>query len=116
MSSKIPGAGTPIGCNDKHGKPVHIGDTLRFDPNEWYRHKRFKAALRGEPCAPEKDPLFTVRIERGEIYMWGCPSDTESWCEIAIPWDAVSGGQYFAPDGTLMNANGTRSIFDDVDE
>lgn len=25
-------------------------------------------------------------------------------------------GTYFAPDGTLMNANGTRSIFDDVDQ
>lgn len=25
-------------------------------------------------------------------------------------------GNYFAPDGTLMNADGTRSIFDDVDQ
>lgn len=25
-------------------------------------------------------------------------------------------GNYFAPDGTLMNADGTRSTFDDVDE
>ena len=25
-------------------------------------------------------------------------------------------GQYYAADGTFMNADGTRSIFDDVDE
>lgn len=25
-------------------------------------------------------------------------------------------GGHYAPDGTLMNANGTRSIFDDVDQ
>jgi len=25
-------------------------------------------------------------------------------------------GSYYAPDGTLMNANGTRSVFDDVDK
>lgn len=28
----------------------------------------------------------------------------------------LSSGCYFAADGTLMNANGTRSIFDDVDK
>lgn len=29
---------------------------------------------------------------------------------------ALTNGQYFAEDGTLMNADGTRSIFDDLDE
>jgi hypothetical protein len=27
-----------------------------------------------------------------------------------------SEGSYYAPDGTLMNADGTRSIFDDIDK
>lgn len=30
--------------------------------------------------------------------------------------EPLPGGQYYALDGTLMNANGTRSIFDDVDQ
>lgn len=30
--------------------------------------------------------------------------------------DPLPGGQYWAPDGTLMNADGTRSVFDDVDK
>lgn len=31
-----------------------------------------------------------------------------------VPWDKT--GCHYAPDGTLMNADCTRSIFDDVDE
>ncbi len=31
----------------------------------------------------------------------------------AVP---LQGGQYYAEDGTLMNADGTRSVFDDVDQ
>lgn len=30
-------------------------------------------------------------------------------------WESMNGKQYYADDGTLMNADGTRSIFDDVD-
>lgn len=31
--------GVPIDMTDCNGKPIHIGDTLRFDEVEW-----------GEPC------------------------------------------------------------------
>lgn len=37
--------------------------------------------------------------------------------ELRIPNVAIyaDGEPMFAPDGTMLNANGTRSIFDDVD-
>jgi hypothetical protein len=37
------------------------------------------------------------------------------WQARSIRTPANSLGQYYAPDGTFMNADGTRSIFDDVD-
>lgn len=64
--------GTPIGLNDKHGNPVHIGDTLRFDPYEW-----------GNSTNNE----FVVTLVEGEIQMNGGPSDIPSWCEIIKRWN-----------------------------
>lgn len=46
----------------------------------------------------------------------------KGWAHLSILNEAIAevrkakGQCYFAPDGTLMNADGTRSIFDDVDQ
>lgn len=57
----------PIGANDRHGTPIHLGDRLRFDEKEW-----------GGPHE------FVVEIEDGELT---CPGkgDLSSWCEIISP-------------------------------
>lgn len=64
--------GVPIGLEDKHGNPVHIGDTLRFDPHAW-----------GNSTNNE----FVVTLQEGEIRLNGVPSDIPEWCEIIHPWD-----------------------------
>jgi hypothetical protein len=63
--------GIPIGVNDKHGKPIHIGDTLRFDEKEW-----------GAPRT------FTITLDKGEILGDGAPSDWPEFCEIIRKYDA----------------------------
>lgn len=83
----VPGAGTPIGLNDKHGNPVHLGDTLRFDPDVWYRSSRWCTDLRNEPRSAEPDPVCTVRIVAGEIELVGTPGDVDQYCEIIRTWD-----------------------------
>lgn len=62
--------GIAIDLTDKHGDPVHVGDTLRFDEKEW-----------GSPHT------FTVEIRRGEIVVSGAPSDIGAWCEILTKFD-----------------------------
>ena len=68
--------GVPIGVNDQHGNPIHIGDKLDFDHREW-----------GGP------QQFVVELKDGTIQHPGCTSDLSSWCEIIESWDArrVSG-------------------------
>lgn len=84
----VPGAGTPIGLNDKHGKPVHLGDTLRFDPAVWYRLSRWIDDLHdAQKRLPEPDPVCTVRIVAGEIELMGTPGDVDQYCEIIRTWD-----------------------------
>jgi hypothetical protein len=65
------GYGTPIDLNDKHGNPVHVGDTLMFDEDEW-----------GSEFKP-----YVVKIEEGEIQLYGSPSDVPQFCEIVKRWD-----------------------------
>lgn len=65
-------AGVPIGLNDKHGNPVHIGDTLRFDPQVWGNDTNNK---------------FVVELADGEIQTNGVPSDIPNWCEIIKRWN-----------------------------
>ncbi len=57
----------PIGANDRHGNPIHVGDRLRFDEKEWGGEHE-----------------FVVEISDGEIQCPG-PSDLSSWCEIITP-------------------------------
>jgi len=64
--------GVPIGLNDRHGNPVHIGDTLRFDPYAW-----------GNTTNNE----FVVELVAGEIQINGAPSDIPNWCEIIKRWN-----------------------------
>ena len=87
VHQSVPGAGTPIGLNDKHGNPVHLGDTLRFDPAVWYRTSRWVSDARGEPYGLEPDPVCTVRIDKGEIELLGTPGDVDQHCEIVRTWD-----------------------------
>lgn len=66
------GFGIPIGVHDMHGKPIHVGDTLRFDEREW---------------GDNTTNVFTIKIERGEITkLGGGAGDLENWCEIILPW------------------------------
>ena len=67
----VVGAGMPIDLNDKHGNPVHIGDTIDFDEKEW-----------GATFVP-----YVVTVESGEIQLWGSPSDFPVHCEIVKRWD-----------------------------
>ena len=64
--------GVPIGVNDRHGNPIHIGDKLRFDGQEW-----------GGPME------FVVSLAWGKIQHPGATSDLSNWCEIIEPWDAT---------------------------
>lgn len=62
--------GMPIGINDRKGNPIHIGDALSFDADEW-----------GEPME------FTVRLEHGQIQHPGATDDLSAFCEIVCPWN-----------------------------
>lgn len=65
------GLGVPIGVNDCHGRPIRIGDVLRFDSAEW-----------GGPME------FTVRLVNGRIEHPGATEDLTNWCEIIQPAEA----------------------------
>lgn len=61
-----------------------------------------------EPSVPAGEGWFVMSIhdtEDGPVCIWG-RKITEQ----------LPGGHYYAADGTFMNPDGTRSIFDDVDQ
>jgi hypothetical protein len=69
-----------------------------------------EAALSGTPArAQDPDCCPYCRRNNGERHMADCPTQRQGK-------SVLSSGCYFAPDGTFMNADGTRSIFDDVDK
>lgn len=59
------GIGVFIGIYDQQGTPIHIGDTLAFDPQEW-----------GAPIE------FTVTLEHGQICHPGATEDLTQWCTV----------------------------------
>jgi hypothetical protein len=67
----VAGAGVSIDTNDKNGNPIHIGDTLMFDEEEW-----------GGVFEP-----YVVEIKGAEIQLCGVPSDLPQFCEIVKRWD-----------------------------
>lgn len=59
--------GMPIGITDINGMMICVGDTLRFDTQNW---------------GQEKPPFFTIKIRRGEIVGLGSAYDWSNLCEI----------------------------------
>lgn len=56
-------------------------------------------------------------IEREDRAHWRDDAGNKPLPAGVLPNTPVNAlGNYYAPDGTFMNANGTRNIFDDVDE
>ncbi len=66
--------GVPIGVCDRNGNPLHIGDTLKFDPREW-----------GDDCC-----VFEIKLENGEIVHPGTTSDLSNWCDLVRRWDGTA--------------------------
>ena len=86
------GAGIPIGVNDRHGRPIHIGDTLQFDPVEW-----------GGPDKP-----FTIILADGAIQHPGSTADLTNWCEKVDCWDSFQDNdhipfQFVVPDKDTLD-------------
>lgn len=69
-SPSRPSEGVLIDRNDKHGRAIHIGDTLRFDPREW-----------GGDCT------FAIELKDGQISHPGSTDDLDQYCEIIRYWD-----------------------------
>lgn len=67
--------GIPIGVNDLKGQPIHIGDKLCFDTQEW-----------GGECE------FVVELSKGKIIHPGATADLTDFCEIIEPWNGSNGG------------------------
>lgn len=65
MLNDLLGAGLYIGINDKEGTPVHIGDTLEFDADEY-----------GAEC------VFVIELKGGQIQHPGATSDIPNWCRV----------------------------------
>lgn len=70
------GIGVMIDAKDKHGHPIHIGDTLRFDGEEWFR-----------VAGATKDHVFTIEpIKSGELSYDGSSGDLSQYCEVILDW------------------------------
>src|SRR5688500_13556602 len=63
------------GLYDRMGQPIHIGDTVRFDPKEW---------------GNDETNVFVVRFEKGELQVNGTPFDMHQWCEVIQPAQQAS--------------------------
>jgi len=56
-----------------------------------------------------------LKPRAGKPGPWIVPHDEMAALKSALRAVPLTGGQFYAEDGTLMNADGTRSVFDDVD-
>jgi len=63
--NRMEGNGAYIGVEDCTGKPIHIGDTLEFDENEF-----------GGKC------IFTIILKHGMVIHPGATDDLSTWCKI----------------------------------
>lgn len=61
--------GLPIDLVDKNGTPIHIGDRLAFDPDEWGGEHE-----------------FIVGMEQGEISFSGTADDMEQFAVVVKPY------------------------------
>jgi len=59
------GVGLCIDKNDSDGNPIHIGDTLEFNEEEW-----------GSKC------IFQIILSDGKIQHPGTTDDLSSFCRI----------------------------------
>lgn len=83
-TTKAPWLGMSIGVNDRTGKPIHIGDLLHFDSNEW----------------GSDDHYFCVEFSRGEVRHSGSVADLSEWCVIVRKWNAdAPDASHRRPDG-----------------
>lgn len=57
-----------------------------------------------------------INVVKGKPAAFSVPADTLGWLGAQLPNFKFGEGCYYAADGTLMNADGTRNIFSDVDE
>ncbi|MFA7290911.1 MAG: hypothetical protein WC023_01560 [Rhodocyclaceae bacterium] len=72
------------------------------------------------------EQFAAVEQQRDELLEAAMNLENDDGAIPAHAWDLLqsaianvrkaTGKCYYAPDGTLMNADGTRSIFDDVDQ
>lgn len=70
----------PIGCKDRDGREIHLGDSLSFDRREW---------------GSSEDHVFVVELKDGDLqYDGGGKSDFTDWCRVVkSPGIAVESGR-----------------------
>jgi len=72
------GIGLPLGVNDRDGNPVHVGDTLAFNGEAWWRGHD----------GDRPDHIYTVTLDCGEICVDGTVGDIPHYCRVVKRWDA----------------------------
>jgi len=61
--------GLPIDLTDMHGTPIHIGDRVKFDADEWGGEHE-----------------FIVGFESGEVLFSGTGDDMDSFATVVQPY------------------------------
>lgn len=91
--------------NEDYGIASSGDDVVLISTDGMMKLSKAEARLLGRALIATADDAV---IEARQI------GDEAALAKIVAPLNSV--GTYYAPDGTLMNADGTRSIFDDVDK